>query len=240
MVQYAREVKTLGLDTETYGHDVAASSPAFRAKIHVWSLSFFTKQVSPRGFRQARGAVLPKSALDYAPLRSLLTSPDIRIVAHNTRHDQHALANIGINIALADVVDTLELARLVWPERAMDFRLGFTLKALATDLLGKPKRELYRDVTSGQEVTVSHKPVGCACGDAACRKRKLPEHAKLLGKVEKLRPVQYQLEGILPGHPNWERLLAYAADDAVDALEIYSLAHRRIPWTEKHRGPSPW
>ena len=48
VVKACLEKKVVGLDTETYGHNVKTSTPAFRAKIDVWSLALSTSQLSAR------------------------------------------------------------------------------------------------------------------------------------------------------------------------------------------------
>lgn len=243
VADHAAKVGKMGLDTETYGHVVTDTSPAYRAVVHVWSIAFLTPRTGPRGNRLAKGAVLPRAALDYQPIRDMLESPSLLVVAHNVRHDQHALANIGIDLAKTQIRDTLDLARLVWPERSMDMRLGFRLKPMARDLLGKPDRDSYKKLITDEELMVTYKETKtCVCGVTGCKKRKEPDHAKLLGRTEvrKTRKIIYALENIIPGHKRWAALLDYAAEDAVDALELDDLATRRLAWMEGLRPPLPW
>lgn len=238
--EYAKKTRLLGFDTETYGHEVEESSPAYRAKIHVWSIAFLTPELHPYGYRRARGAVLPASALPY--FKDVLADERITKVAHNARHDCHACENHGCQVA--GVTDTLDLVRLAYPERALDPRLGFRLKPLARDLLGKPKRDEYKDIV--HETTTSLRLVkrnlGCACGVKGCKKRKGAEHEKLV-KLEEVKVNHltiHPLESITPDHPRWGLLLPYAGADAEDALELYDLTLRKLSGMQSRLPPPPW
>ncbi len=236
VADYCTKTGVIGFDTETYGHNVLETSPAYLAKIHVWSISLYADDISG-GFRRARGAVLPVEALPH--FFGVFLNPEVVKVAHNSRHDLHALANHGLLVQ--NVVDTLELVRLAYPERALDPTLGFRLKPLAMDLLAKPKRDAYADLTKASTtVKVETTLKVCACGEKPCRKKKAPEHAKMLVTNEEWveQDVEYALEEIVPGHPHWTRLVEYAAADAVDALELYALASYALDHT--YRPQIPW
>lgn len=236
---YARKVKLLGFDSETFGHDVSESSPAFRAKIHVWSIAFQTGDLSPYGFVRARGAVLPVDAVPA--FVDIFEDAQITKVAHNAHHDQHSLGNYGIRVG--GLVDTLDLVRLAYPERALDKRLGFMLKPLARDLLGKPKRDDYSDIVEDVELISKWvKRTECVCGEPKCRKRKEPEHSKIVEMDEKVtsKNITYQLESIVAGHKRWERLVEYAGADAIDALELYDMAMKKLTRLEATLPLVPW
>lgn len=250
-----RSAGVFGLDTETTGHDVKISSPAHRALVHVWSIALRSGTRSPRGFRLARGAVLPAVALRYPAWVELLGDPGVVKVAHNAGHDAHALANAGV--VLRGWRDTLGLARLVLPERAAgatgpDGEVwlkppGYDLKHLAIDVLGKVPRETYRELVATTRVgqVVSHAP----CPEPTCAKpatclRRTGGHGRVRTTEDVLRPgPDIALEEITPGHERWDRLLAYAAADAVDALELAEWLDARssrpppTPWDGSDTGP---
>lgn len=228
---YARKAGILGIDSETYGHDVADTSPAYRAKIHVWSIAFYTGGHSGLS-RLAKGAVLPPEALPI--FAEVLASPKIVKVAHNARHDRHALENHGY--ATDGFLDTLDLVRLAYPERGLRVDQGYALKPIARDLLAKPARDEYKDITMGMGKVLTEVKV-CACGKEKCRGRKLPTHEKRQESREVEAKVTWPLETIIPGHQQWLRLLDYAAADAVDALELYDLATRRLASLRRPRLP---
>lgn len=224
---YAQRCKLLGLDSETYGHNVKLTSPAYRASIHVWSIAFLTPELASRGHHVARGAVLPFEAL--SSFKNVLEDPTVTKVAHNARHDIHSLENHGIRCQ--GTIDTLDLARLAYPHRSLDHQLGFGLKALARDILGREARDEFNDIVD-EQVPVTKKI--CECGEAGCKLRNprgAVTHAKRevpTGETTR-REMAYPLETIVPGHPRWLRLVEYAAQDAVDALEFHDLATRRLP-----------
>lgn len=166
---------------------------------------------------------MPPEALPY--FADVLKSTAILKVAHNGRHDRHALENIGY--PTDGFVDTLDLVRLAYPERSLDKTKGYRLKPLAKDLLAKPVRDEYDDIIMGVATVMEDSKI-CACGVEKCKLRKLPAHAKSTVQVPTEKAIEYALRDISPGHPHWLRLLDYAAADAVDALELYDLALRRL------------
>jgi hypothetical protein len=145
-------------------------------------------------------------------------------------------------VALRGGVNTLSLARWHWPELvASAGGPGFGLKALKVVLLDKKPATAYKDLF--QELydhvrTSTRKVRTCVCGDKPCWKRG-PQHMRQETQEEtvyvtpKMRPVP--LESVVEGHPLWERALAYAAEDAVDALELWDLAAG-----QKTTRPMPW
>lgn len=243
----------VGLDTETYGHNVKTSTPAYRARVDVWSLALQTSVLSPRGYHVARACVLPLEAALYPPMKGMLESKEVLHVFHNAHHDQHAFANHGIEVGL--VYDTLDAVRLLWP--GMDE--GYYLKPLRVNLLGKSAREgfkgkkatEYREAEAGltdsiDETYIVLKPSKvCACGEDGCRKTEKKWgalHAKtdIMEEIEKTRKVPCPIESIVPGHPRWERKLNYAGDDAADGLELYEVIQARIASLEDTLPPLPW
>jgi CDGSH-type Zn-finger protein len=236
----------MGLDTETYGHNVRESSPAFRAKIDVWSVALQSDELAPIGYHRARGAVLPASALDHPGLRRVLTGGEVLLVLHNAGHDQHSMANHGVE--LAPVYDTLEATRLLWP------RLGlYTLKMLRQTILGKAARESFKELTAPEKREVKeqverHKGVHvCSCGVVKCKKKK-PDGAHIkteatvtwLEEVTKLRTFNVPIESIGPGHPRFLRKIEYAADDAVDAVELREMCDKRAAYLDAKLPGLPW
>jgi len=231
----------MGCDTETFGHNVKTSTPAFRASIDVWSLALRTVDLHPYGYHIARACVLPAAAAEYPALKSILEDPRILKVFHNAHHDEHAFANHGIH--LAGVYDTLETIRLYYPERAGVGAGGYRLKPLRFALLGKPEREGFKELTSPQEESYEvQKEVGCCvCGVPKCKKRKEP-HGRTV-RIDthiKVRKIPCPIEGIIPGHPRWERKLDYAGDDAADALELYEMCTQRGIMLESKLPELPW
>ncbi len=187
-------------------------------------------------------------------MRRVLEDPAITKCVHNQPVDDHALHNHGV--ALKGCINTLDLARWAWPELVTGG--GFGLKNL---MLMKLRREPvceFRDVvTDTRTIQVSRtkkvKRTVCSCGVEGCRLRKprqygFPEGPNTLITVnhdksrveeeavtvtDKQEEFEHPLESIVPGHPRWDLLVRYAAEDAVAALEIAELAE-----DEEH--PAAW
>lgn len=244
---YARGV--VGADTETYGHNVKESTPAYRAKIDVWSLALSTSTLSPRGYYVARACVLPLEAALYPPMKGMLESKDILHVFHNAHHDQHAFANHGV--LLGAVYDTLDAVRLCYP--GMDS--GYSLKPVRQFILGKGSREGFKGSkkkgTEGltdpleTQVSVKKEKKVCSCGNDRCRKspeKYGDEHEKVMEDVFITKTVKMPcpIESIVFGHPRWLRKIEYAGDDAADALELYQLLQTQVRHLDETLPPLPW
>ncbi len=173
-------------------------------------------------------------------MRGVLEDPSIRKAVHNAPVDDHAIHNHGV--MLRGCVNTLDLARWAWPELAGNE--GFGLKALMGCKLNRQPIAEFKDVVRDTRTVTVTKNVSktvqvCRCRDPSCRKRKAPHDSKFPAlrvsvKVEeKEEAYEHPLETIVPGHPRWELLVRYAAEDAVAALEIEELA-RAVG------DPAPW
>jgi hypothetical protein len=187
----------------------------------------------------------------------VLEDPAIIKAVHNQPVDDHAIHNHGVD--LKGCINTLGLSRWVWPELVTSG--GFGLKNLMFVKLRRDPICEFNDVVNDErQVLVSRwKKVCrtvCACGVEGCRKRKaelgpigtdsLISHDKRRTEEdvevvrEKLERFQHPLESIVPGHPRWELLVRYAAEDAVAALEVLELAQStNNPAAFPYRGTRP-
>jgi len=237
----------IGLDSEFEGVDFSSGDSCVnKADITVWSIGILTSELHPRGYNKAKGCVLPREALNYAPLRRLLESDRIK-VAHNSNVDVHAFYNAGVDVQ--GIVNTLSLARWMLPGR-----LTYNLDDLGLDLLGHGKTESFNDIFRYPNmVTLERKTVTkhCACGVEGCRLRKdrfgpdgeLVSHQKFqVESVEQYEKQQgwnkisqYEIIEKGPSHPLWDRYIAYAQRDAVVAVELYDYLLRMNKQTE-----TPW
>ncbi len=234
-----RAAGEFGLDTEFHGVDVGRQSCVGRARVHVWSVAVRTDRVDPRGFHRCRSWVLPAAALLHPALRAVLEDPAIVKAVHNQSVDAHSIRNHGVE--LRGGVNTLGLIR--WQRPGLINQPGrFALKPLMQTLLGRAPVCTFDELVSFDRTvmvstwkTMTRKV--CACGYPGCRKKK--GHAKLeiedVVEVvkEKRERGEHPLETIVEGHERWELLLAYAADDAVAALQVKELA-------EETPNPAPW
>ena len=221
----------IGLDTEFYGVDIKKESCVRRAKVHVWSIALRSPVFDARGYVKAAGFVLPASALLHPPIIRMLEDKAIRKAVHNQPVDAHALRNHGIR--LRGGINTLNLARWCWPE--MNKVPGYTLKSLMTTKLGRDPICTFKELVSYiyYEPVVKYKQVKknvYSCGINGCRKRNHHTKTIQVETVETFRDRKckgtYPLEEITPGHPRWEKLVEYAAEDAVAALEMLELCER--------------
>lgn len=221
----------MGLDTEFYGLDIKKESTVHRAKIHVWSIAIRSKTFDARGYTKAVGFVLPVEALEHSGIRKILESRNILKAVHNQPVDAHALANHGVQ--LWGALNTLNLCRWVWPE--MNKVPGYTLKSLMQTKLGRDPICTFKELVS----YVYYEPVEkwkqvkrnvYSCGRDSCRKRNCHSKSVVLEKVSYIREYkrksEYPLESIIPGHPRFNLLVDYSAEDAVAAIELLELALR--------------
>ena len=202
--------------------------------------------------------MLPVAALDHPALRAVLEDSAVTKCVHNQPVDDHAMHNHGVQ--LRGCLNTLDLARWAWPELVSEG--GFGLKNLMYVKLHREPVCEYEDVVNDERMenfvrTKTVRRTVCACSEPGCRKRK-PEirdfgmpgitHEKLKVEeqvelvTEKLVRFQHPLESIVPGHPRWELLVKYAAEDAVAALEIAELAQDEgepAPWPYEDHGAGP-
>lgn len=234
-----------GLDTEFYGVDLRAKSCVAESKLHLLSVAVFRHptKIHPRGFTVADSAVLGRAALDHAGFRRWLAREDAVKAVHNAPVDVHTLNNEGVEVH--GWRNTLAMSRWAWPDRAR--AAGFTLDALGRDFCGTGKTETFSEIFTEEiqvEVKKERKIKVCACGDIP--KRGHPRsttfgHARLerleTTSVWKTEHRDVPLQQVTPGHLLWERVLRYAAQDAVLALAVYELAvremrrqTREVPW----------
>jgi DNA polymerase I-like protein with 3'-5' exonuclease and polymerase domains len=221
----------IGLDTEFYGLNIKKESTVLRAKIHVWSIAIRSHHFDARGYTTAVGFVLPVTALQHPGLRRVLSDRKIRKAVHNQPVDAHSLFNHGIR--LRGAVNTLNLARWVWPE--MNKVPGYTLKSLMRTKLGRDPICTFKELVEyiyfepvAKFKQVKHNEY--SCGRKSCRKRNCHSKSVVSETVEYVREYkrksEYPLESIVPGHPRFNLLVDYAAEDAIAALELLELCFR--------------
>lgn len=229
LAERCRRGGVIGLDTEFHGLDVRKQSTVGRARVHVWSVALRSGVLHPRGYHKARGWVLPGEALRHPSIRSLLTDPSVRKEAHNLSVDHHALENEGV--VLAGARCTLSLTRWKFPQ-FVSAPGRFGLKAVMDRLLGRRPVAEFLDVVADQRTeevrrTVMVAATECSCGVPGCRLRKGHDKTKVRVPREHVRErtvkFNHPLESVVPGHPRWDLLVRYAADDAVAALELAEL-----------------
>lgn len=238
-----------GGDSETYGHNVRESTPTHRARVHVWSLALLSPTRHPRGHRVAVGVVLPVAALTHPPLVRVLEDPGIVKVFHNAAHDLHSIANHGVRVAGWRC--SLARARVMFPAER-----SWGLKELARTWLGREMATFESVLQVPRLVPVVVRRRLCVCGaddgvswdpgilrmGSRCNKR-----SRAHVKTEETRDALVErgttllpLEEVVPGHDRWGRLVPYAGEDAVAALELWDL----MDWMETHRAryvpPVPW
>lgn len=257
-----REAGTFGLDTEFHGLDVRKQSCVGRATIHVWSVAVRTGRKSPLGFARARGWVLPREALDHPELRAVLEDPGITKCVHNQPVDDHAMHNHGVQLrGCLNTLDLARWSwpELV-SEGGFGLKNLMYVK-LHREPVCEYEDVVSDERTVQLEKVKVVKRTVCICGTEGCRARKPrpcpvcaadPEiscdtcgdigeirHDKSKVReevpyvVEKQERFKHPLESIVPGHPRWDLLVKYAAEDAVAALEIAELA-------QEEEDPAPW
>lgn len=242
---YAAEVLSdhplTGLDTEFYNVDISSQSPVARSVVHVWSVSIPDGEELPAGFNRPSTFVFPGEALTHDGLRKWLEDPAYTKAVHNQPVDSHSIGNAGVH--LRGGVNTLEMARWVYPELARGFNRPYALDNLAHGRVGLSKTESFEDLFGFEAVRereVDTYKKRCACGELSCRKKLPPHDQKWPELVKSIVRSKYTdflpLTDLSPSHPLWTRYLAYAARDSELALIMYQVMMRDM---EKER-PFPW
>lgn len=239
LVEELRNWPYVGLDTEFYGCDIRTESPVGRTTCHVWSVATPAGPLLPRGFHEANSYVLAGSLLTLPPVQEWIEDARFTKCVHNQPVDAHTIRNHGP--ILRGGLNTLEMARFWYPERAK--RQGFDLDSLGRDFCGAGKTESFDSLLgydATEEYTVEVERKVCACGEIGCRKRTGLHESVGIVTVPAVRTRKVRrhipLTDLTPGHPLWERYLAYAAWDAVLALWIYETMLR----DGRKERPYPW
>jgi DNA polymerase I-like protein with 3'-5' exonuclease and polymerase domains len=229
--------RVVGLDTEFYGLDVRKQSTVGLARVHVWSVAIRLRSASPLGFHHCAGFVLPAAALQDPSLRAVLEDPTITKCVHNQSVDDHAIHNHGVD--LRGCVNTLNLARWAWPGH-----VSYRLKPLMQSRLHREPICEYADVVGDTRTvavtrTRNRKITVCSCGTPGCRLRKGHERRREVVTEEITTYESFEiplpLQTIVPGHPRWELLVRYAAEDAVAAVQVWELCR-----LERDPAPFPY
>lgn len=243
------ECRSIGFDTEFYGVELGKHSVLARAKVHFASLAWYEggEKFHPRGFTVPRAAVVSRRVVtECTEFRALFRDKRFTFYAHNAPVDAHCFKNEGIEIA--DVRNTLTMARWCWPGRARATwgGSGFGLDALSKDVLGEGKLESFTELFTETRENWKSKVVRsktCACTTPGCRKRsKGHEKEERIWEERELQliTVPVPLEVVVPGHPLFERAKRYAAQDAVLALCLREVMEREmrkqireVPWLKR-------
>lgn len=228
-----RRARVFGLDTEFYGTDLRKDSTVGTARIHVWSVAIRRQRRSPRGFHECHGFVLPAAALEHPQIRAVLEDASVRKAIHNQAVDDHAMHNAGVR--LRGAINTLPLARWTWAGLG-----AWDLKGLVVSKLGRAPVCEYLDVVRDErEITLtrerSRKVTVCSCGVAGCRARKGHTKSKetLTETVTRTKIERFEIplaeivppsSGYPTGHPRFQLLVDYAAEDAIAAIQVLELA----------------
>lgn len=234
----------VGYDSEFYGCDITEESPVGKAKVDVFSIAIPGTQLDARGFTPCSNFVFEGRLLQEARIHAFLESPEIPKFIHNQPVDAHAAANHGV--VIRGGVNTLSMARFVYPERANLPRGNYDLDSLCLWKLGFGKTEdfdtlLGYDDWEPYEEEVTKKR--CECGKLGCRKKKGSHGRKMdelvvvtrQKKVRRIRPLPEVRPGGPAGHL-FDRYLVYAAADAELAVALHQVMlrdarkERRYPW----------
>lgn len=224
-----RLADTAGYDSEFDGVDLSVESCVGKSRIDVFSIAVSTERLSPLGFYWPRSWVFDGRLITYGPIKEYLEDARYTKVVHNLPVDSHTARNAGVEIKGG--LNTLSLARWVYPWRANLLRGNFDLDSLCKWRVGFGKTEDFDDFLrydDYEEYTeMVERKVCIACDDPSCRKKKAPHDAREPRIVEAVRRRKvrrtYDLRGIRPGNPLFKRYLAYAASDAELAFIIYQM-----------------
>lgn len=235
----------VGYDSEFDGVAIGEESCVGKARVDVFSIAVPAGRPTALGATPCKSWVFEGKFLGYDPIKKLLESPRFTKCVHNLTVDAHAAANSGVRIQGG--LNTLSMARFVYPERANLPRGNYDLDSLCKWRVGIGKtddfEELfgYEDFEQYEEQVVKQKCWGC--GEVGCRKKKgihelkEPVQATVTRskKVRRLHPLSH----CRPGGPlaaKFDRYVRYAAADAELALILWQMmqidgrAERDYPW----------
>ena len=237
----------VGYDSEFDGVRIGEESCVGKARVDVFSIAVPAGPITPVGFTPCKSWVFEGDLLTYGPVRAFLGASQVTKCVHNLTVDAHAAANQGVGIRGG--LNTLSMARFVYPERANLARGNYDLDSLCQWRVGFGKvddfTELfgYYDYEPYEEEVTKQRCWGC--GEVGCRKKKglheLKESVRVtVTRAKKVRR-HHPLSGCRPGGPlgdKFSRYVKYAAADAELALILYQMLlidgrkERAYPWTK--------
>lgn len=238
-----REHALWGFDTEFDNVDISTQSTVARSRMDVFSIAIPDGPLVPGGWNLCSTFVLDAGLAHYPPLRELLEDPKYVKCVHNQPVDAHTLRNAGVS--LRGGINTLSLARWLYPERSNLIRGNFDLHSLSLWRLGRGKTDDF-DEMFGYDHFEPHESWQArqwclACDATGCRKKLgHPKESRQVSVISERKSRRtLPLSAVRPGHPMWERYLVYAAADADLALNLYQCMvrdgrkERPMPWTQQ-------
>lgn len=240
ILEYVRGFGMCGYDTEFYGVDVSSESCVGKAIVDVFSISVLSGDKTALGFRKPESWVFDGALLQHPAVKSFLEDPSVVKPIHNQPVDSHSTANHGVFIKGG--VNTLAMARWLYPERANTFR-GFDLDALCRWRIGYGKTEDFDELFGYDEQEAyecdTEKNFCLVCESFDCRKKKGHEKERRPTKVIRHKKVRRHipLNTVRPGHVLFDRYRIYSAADAELAAILYVMMledgakqERWYPW----------
>lgn len=257
LAEHLRRAGEFGYDTETYGQP-DKTSPAWRAKVHCFSIGVLTKIKTQWGYHKAVGVVCPVDAFTCRELVDVFTDPTINKWAHNAPHDYHSTVNMGVDIR--GLHDSLQWFRVAYPGRN-----GYGLKQIAQWALGYGPRPTFTEMVTYANLEVTARgrvEKGCVCGVKPCHQRSNKQfladdgvycyHTRVTWKrftpISKVVDRRYEVTDFYKGatlkplrwnnasHDRWEEWLNYSAEDAIQGIEAvdwlrnYKFREIKYPW----------
>jgi hypothetical protein len=229
---------TWGLDSEFDNVELSWQSPVCAARCDVVSLAVPVGPLGSGGFHECASWVVPSELLGR--FKAGLENPAILKVAHNLPMEAHTLRNAGIK--LRGGLNTLSMARFVYPERANLVRGNFDLDSLCHDRFGRRKTEDFDELFGYDDFVTETREMNrswcLTCEGLNCKKKIGHPHEmrRVVVPYQKKLRKHLPLYDVRPGHQLFERYKIYSAVDAVLAFQLYELMLRDM---ERDR-PYPW
>lgn len=236
----------VGYDSEFDQVDILHESCVAKSRLDVFSIAVPSGPLTGEGYRKTRTWVFDSPLIRYAPIKAWLEDPDFTKCIHNAPVDVHTARNAGVSIK--GYLNTLSLARWVYPWRAALISGNFDLDSLAKWRIGHGKTQDF-DEFLGYDAYEDYedefyKKRCLGCGEVGCRKRKAPHDAKeevlvrevRQRKVRRIRPLQMVRRN--GEHADiFDQYIEYAAADADLAMIMYDMMmldgkqERYYPWS---------
>jgi hypothetical protein len=246
VVQILQQHKISGYDSEFDNVDVSSESCVGKSRLDVFSISVPTADIAPLGYPKTISWVFDGWLINYPSIKEWLENPEYTKCIHNAPVDYHTARNSGV--VIRGILNTLSMARWVYPERAALIRGNYDLDSLCKWRCGIGKTLDFSDIfiyDAEEEYEGEFIKKRClGCGVIGCRKRKEPHDRKeevlvretRTRTVKRVRPLSMVRRNGEYSHL-FEDYVEYAATDSDLSLIIYYLMmedgkqERYYPWT---------
>lgn len=221
-------------DTETIGCDPEEETAVYWARPVIWSIAIADGPLTARGYRRAKGYVLPWQALEV--FRDWFGGKSGTVWAFNARFDRHAVYNLEIETS--GVKDVLDYIRILDPghekyslKECCPRYLGYHMMGYFKEVFKLPRfkeKKKWRNVCTWDPThDTGHKTrKKCECCMSPTVREDYTEREQLSDRFVKFQEViglTPDLE-VTPGQSElWDTAVTYSGLDAIATAELASM-----------------